>query len=120
MSVILIHNALRLFGSKIPFFFLFFPPFLCQIGRGPSVRHGASMYNPTENKSPSIKRSPAFKTSPGAMVRHSGPQRCCGVCDIATPPASLPTTSTTTQTLLSSPLTPARQPVLTFGLFKRR
>lgn len=66
---------------------------ICHIARGPSARQGATMYNPTENKSPRSNTAQLFKArplSPGAMVRRWGPQRRCGRCDLATPPLTPP------------------------------
>lgn len=56
MAIILITDASRLLPCKIPpciflpLLFFFFAE-ICHIAQGPSARQGATMYNPTENKS---------------------------------------------------------------------
>lgn len=91
---------------------------ICHIARGPSARQGATMYNPTENKSPRSNTAQLFKArplSPGAMVRRWGPQRRCGRCDLATPPPPSPHLTPPHPAVL--PFN-ASQPALTFSLFK--
>lgn len=89
-------------------FFLFFFTEICHIAQGPTARQGATMYNPTENKSPRSNTAQLLKQASeprrhGAVRR---PSETLWRLWFSNPP--------------NKPCCPPlqHQPVLTFSLFK--
>lgn len=120
MAIILITDASRLLWPQNPSLYLS-PSFclfaeICHIAQGPSARQGATMYNPTENKSPRSNTAQLLKQASehrrhGAVLRPS--ETLWRLWFSKTPPP--PSTPLTNPAVL--PFN-ASQPVLTFSLFK--
>lgn len=125
MAIILITDVSRLLWPPNPCPYPFLPPpppffcffaGICHIAQDPSARQRTTMYNPTENKSPRSNTAQPLKQASeprcqGAVLRPSETPRRLWF-------SSLPPPTHPRKTVLSSSLTPASQPVLTFSLFK--